>query len=168
MIEQCGHGDTTSCFIGLQNGKYYFHTLDTIGELTQAMGINWRLLTSYSNSYGSPNYGFTPQGQHIIKASASYIYTMNGATIFRRNISNGTVINQAAIPGGSFTTPLFVQGTAPNNNGIAIDSCGNVYVGATAQVHKFDAALNLISSAATPGAVFDVAVGKNWSRQLTL
>ncbi len=23
MIEQCGQGDTTSCFIGLQNGKYY-------------------------------------------------------------------------------------------------------------------------------------------------
>jgi 6-phosphofructokinase 1 len=27
MIEQCVQGDTTSCFIGLQNGKYFFHDM---------------------------------------------------------------------------------------------------------------------------------------------
>jgi 6-phosphofructokinase 1 len=27
LIEQCGQGDTTSCFIGLQNGKYFFHDM---------------------------------------------------------------------------------------------------------------------------------------------
>ena len=143
------------------NGNFYFHTLDTIGELTPAFGINWRLLTSYSYAYGSPNYGFTPQPQHVIRTTGNYIYTMNGATIFRRDISTGAVINQAAIPGGSFATPLFVQGIAPRNNGIAIDSCGNVYVGSVNQVHKFDATLSLISSAAVPNAVYDVAVGRN-------
>ena len=143
------------------NGNFYFHTLDTIGELTQLMGINWRLLTAYSYAYGSPSYGFTPQPQHVIRATTNYIYTMNGQTIFRRNIATGAVINQAAIPGGGYTDPLFVQGISPNNNGIAIDGCGNVYVGSVGQVHKYDAALNLISSSATSGTVYDVAIGKN-------
>ncbi len=143
------------------NGNYYFHTLDTIGALTQSMVINWRLLTSYSFAYSSPSYGFTPQPQHVIRATSNYIYTMNGQTIFRRDISTGAVINQAAIPGGGYTDPLFVQGISPNNNGIAIDSCGNVYVGSNNKVHKYDAALNLLSSANTPNVVYDVAIGKN-------
>lgn len=143
------------------NGNYYFHTLDTIGALTQSMVINWRLLTSYSYAYSSPSYGFTPQPQHVIRATSNYIYTMNGQTIFRRDISTGAVINQAAIPGGGYTDPLFVQGISPNNNGIAIDSCGNVYVGSNNKVHKYDAALNLLSSANTPNVVYDVAIGKN-------
>ena len=143
------------------NGNYYFHTLDTIGALTTALGINWRLLTSYSYAYSSPSYGFTPQPQHVIRATSNYIYTMNGQTIFRRDISTGAVINQAAISGGSYTDPLFVQGIAPNNNGIAIDSCGNVYVGSTNKVVKYDAALNQLSSVTTAGVVYDVAIGKN-------
>jgi len=143
------------------NGNYYFHTLDTIGALTQSMVINWRLLTSYSYAYSSPSYGFTPQPQHVIRATSNYIYTMNGQTIFRRDISTGAVINQAAIPGGGYTDPLFVQGISPNNNGIAIDSCGNVYVGSNNKVHKYDAALNLLSSANTPNVVYDIAIGKN-------
>ncbi|MFI5219849.1 MAG: hypothetical protein ACHQNT_10205, partial [Bacteroidia bacterium] len=143
------------------DGNYYFHTLDTVGSLTTGLTINYRTLTSYSYAYGSPNYGFTPQPQHVIRASANYIYTMNGETLFRRDIANGTVINSITIPGGAYTTPILVQGIAPNNNGIAIDSCGNVYVGSQSQVHKFDANLNLISSAATPSAVYDVAVSEN-------
>ncbi|MEI7802201.1 MAG: fibronectin type III domain-containing protein [Bacteroidota bacterium] len=143
------------------NGNFYFHTLDTIGALTTSLGINWRLLTSYSYAYSSPSYGFTPQPQHVIRATSNYIYTMNGQTIFRRDISTGAVINQAAIPSGSYTDPLFVQGIAPNNNGIAIDSCGNVYVGSTNKIVKYDAALNLLSSVTTAGVVYDVAIGKN-------
>jgi 6-phosphofructokinase 1 len=27
LIEQCGQGDTTNCFIGLQNGKFFFHDM---------------------------------------------------------------------------------------------------------------------------------------------
>ena len=143
------------------NGKFYFHTLDTIGELTTSMGINWRLLTSYSFAYSSPNYGFTPQPQHVIRATDQYLYTMNGQTIFRRNISTGVVINSAAIPGGSFYDPPLVQGISPNNNGIAIDGCGNVYVGSTNAVVKYDAALNQLATYTTPGVVYDVAIGKN-------
>lgn len=53
------------------NGNYYFHTLDTIGALTQSMVINWRLLTSYSYAYSSPSYGFTPQPQHVYALPAT-------------------------------------------------------------------------------------------------
>jgi hypothetical protein len=143
------------------NGNYYFHTLDTVGSMTSALSINYRLLTSYSYAYGSPNYGFTPQPQHVIKASGNYIYTMDGANLYRRDIATGAVINTAVIPGGAFAPPVLVQGIAPKNNGIDIDSCGYIYVGSQSQIHKFDAALNLIASVNTPSAVYDLAVAPN-------
>ncbi len=33
MIEQCNQGDTTSCFIGLQNGKFVFHDMRDFDRL---------------------------------------------------------------------------------------------------------------------------------------
>ena len=143
------------------NGNFYFHTLDTIGELTTSLGINWRTLTTYSFAYSSPNYGFTPQPQHVIRATTQYIYTMNGQKIFRRDISTGAVINSVNIPSGSYYDPALVQGISPNNNGIAIDGCGNVYVGSTNQLVKYDAALNQLATYTTPGVVYDIAIGKN-------
>lgn len=143
------------------NGNYYFLTLDTIGSLTQSLGINWRGVSGYRFGYGSPDFGFTPQGQSIIRASATHIYTMNGDSIVKRDINTGSITAGAAIPGGGHATTFLVPGTLPKNGGMAIDDCGNIYTGSQTNISKFDANLNLISSTPTPSAVYDVAIGKN-------
>ncbi len=142
------------------NGNYYFLTLDTIGSLTLGISsINWEAFSGYRFGYGSPNYGFTPQGQSVIRATATYIFTADGDSIVKRDINTGNVVAAAAIPGGGHATTLFVPGTLPKNGGIDIDSCGNVYVGSQQSVSMFDNNLNFISSTPTPSAVYDVAVG---------
>jgi hypothetical protein len=143
------------------NGNYYFHTLDTVGSMTSALSINYRLLTSYSYAYGSPDYGFTPQPQHTIKATGSYIYTLNGKYLFRRDISTGAVIDSVAVPTGNYSGPSIVQGIAPSNGGIDIDSCGYIYVGGQSAISKFDGSLNFINSITTPNVVYDLAVAPN-------
>ena len=144
------------------NGNYYFLTLDTIGALAPALaGINWEAESGYRFGYGSPNYGFTPQGQSIIRATATHIYTANGDSIVMRDINSGAVTGAAAIPGGGHATTFLVPGTLPKNGGLVIDSCGNVFVGSQSNVTMYDANLNFISSTPTPSAVYDVAIGAN-------
>jgi PKD repeat protein len=147
---------------GSPNGNYYFLTLDTIGSLSPAIAtINWETQSGYRFGYGSPNYGFTPQGQSIIRATATHIYTANGDSIVMRDINTGAVVGAAAIPGGGSATTFLVPGTLPKNGGLVIDSCGNVFVGSQSNVTMYDANLNFISSTTTPSAVYDVAIGIN-------
>jgi PKD repeat protein len=144
------------------NGNYYFLTLDTIGSLAPALAtINWEGQSGYRFGYGSPNYGFTPQGQSIIRATATHIYTANGDSVVMRDINTGAVVAGAAIPGGGHATTFLVPGTLPRNGGLVIDSCGNVYAGSQSNVTMYDANLTLLSSVPTPSAVYDVAIGAN-------
>jgi PKD repeat protein len=144
------------------NGNYYFLTLDTIGSLSAALAsINWESQSSYRFAYGSPDYGFTPQGQSIIHATATHIYTADGDSIVMRDINTGAIVGAATIPGGAHTSNFLVPGTLPKNGGLVIDSCGNVFVGSQSNVTMFDSNLNFISSLTTPAAVYDVAIGKN-------
>ena len=144
------------------NGNYYFLTLDTIGSLTPALAsIIWESQSGYRFGYGSPNYGFTPQGQSIIRATATHIYTANGDSIVMRDINTGAVVGAAAIPGGGHATTFIIPGTLPKNGGLVIDSCGNVFVGSQSNVTMYDANLNFISSTTTPSEVYDVAIGIN-------
>ena len=144
------------------NGNYYFLTLDTIGSLAPALtGINWETQSGYRFGYGSPNYGFTPQGQSIIRATATHIYTANGDSVVKRDITSGAIVAAAAIPGGGHATTFLVPGTLPKNGGLVIDSCGNVFAGSQSNVTMFDSNLNFISSTSTPSAVYDVAIGVN-------
>ncbi|MGZ3903491.1 MAG: PKD domain-containing protein, partial [Bacteroidia bacterium] len=62
----------------------------------------------------------------------------------------------APIAGGVSTASFGFN--VPSNSGIDLDSCGNVYVGSTNAVIKYDANLNVISSQATTFKVYDVAV----------
>lgn len=143
------------------NGNYYYLTLDTIGCINSSLAVQWAASTTYNFAYGIPSFGVTNQGVNAIRATNNYIYTQNGATLSKRDITNGNVITTVNIPGGVSTTIIFVGGNTPGNMGLDIDSCGNVYVGSTTGVIKYDANLNLISSAATPGAVYDVSVTYN-------
>ncbi|MBI3500523.1 MAG: gliding motility-associated C-terminal domain-containing protein [Bacteroidetes bacterium] len=141
------------------NGDYHFATFDTIGSFTTALAINYRAATTYTFSYGCAGYGVTNQGVNAIAATNSDLYTLTGATLYRRNISTGAIVNQVSVPNGITTTASgqISMGTG----GIDIDSCGNVYVGANGKIHKYDAGLNLLSSANVPAEVYDVAVNTN-------
>ncbi len=140
------------------NGKYYYLTLDSIGALSSALTVDYQIGSTYNFTYGIPAYGSTNQGISAIRANAAYLYTQNGTTLHRRNLSTGAIINSVTIPGGQSNTVPFVGGNTPGNSGLDLDSCGNVYVGSTTGVYKFDAALAQIGFSATAGAVYDVDV----------
>ncbi|MCW5908631.1 MAG: T9SS type A sorting domain-containing protein [Chitinophagales bacterium] len=141
------------------NGNYYFLTTDTIGGATPAFGITFRTKHGRAFAYKGPDFGFTPQGQNIICANAYYIYNSTGDSIVKRDINTGSILMGDKISGGGVGTVGI--GIAPKNGGIAIDNCGNVYVGSQTAVYKYDGNLNVIDSAATPGAVYALAVSKN-------
>jgi hypothetical protein len=135
------------------NGNYYYLTLDSVGgvddnlniQMGQGTGYNFPYYMLYSSPSGSG------QGQNNICADGQFIYTTDGGTLHKRDINSGSVLGTVAIPGGA----------ANNNSGIAVDSCGNIYVGAQTKVHKFDASLTLVTSGTTPEPVYDVSIGKN-------
>ena len=56
---------------------------------------------------------------------------------------------------------MLFRSKTQGNGGLDLDNCGNVYVGSGNGVYKFDANLNFISSATTPGPVYDVDVSAN-------
>lgn len=163
-----GYGSTTNIPPNVQevssicyapNGNYYFLTLDTLGCFNPTTNsIVYKVGTSYGFDYYIPGYGFgTKQPISAIRANGTAVYTMNGATVEKRSLTTGAVLANASIPSGSSTTTFF--GTKVNNNGgIDIDASGNVYVGTTNGVVKYDANLNQLSTAATTFAVYDVDV----------
>ena len=166
-----GYGNTSSIPPNVQevssvcwgpNNKLYFLTLDTVGCINNALSaISFKVPTSYAFDYYIPGYGFgTKQPISAIRTSPSALYTISGTTIHKRDLTTGAVQATAAIPGGSMTATFggrFVNG----NGGIDIDASGNVYVGSTNGVTKFDANLNVLSTSATTFAVYDVDVNNN-------
>ncbi len=134
------------------DGNIHYLSLDTVGSITSSLAINYGRRSTYTFPYYLP-YSNTGggQGQNNLRASSQFLYTTDGATLHKRDIVTGAILGTAAVPGGS----------ANNNSGIAIDSCGNVYVGAQQRVAKFDGNLNFIISSATPAPVYDVSIGLN-------
>jgi|GEM_PF-2162385 len=142
------------------NGNYYFLTLDTVGSIKSDLSaINFKIPTLYDLNYYIPAYGPTKLGISAIRANNNFLYTHNGVTIQKRSLSTGAVLGSAAIPGGISSSSL--GGNLPGNSGLDLDNCGNVYVGSGNQVIKYDADLNLLSSASTVFAVYDVDVNNN-------
>jgi gliding motility-associated-like protein len=161
-----------------RNAKYYYLTHDTVGAINQnitACSANplfnikstyefsykcedWRPLITDSDGNRAGNSGIC-----AISANENFVYTQNGATVHKRSLATGTILASAAIPSGisnavQFVTPTMYQ---PGNSGIDIDACGNVYVGSSNAVIKYDADLNFITSVATSYKVFDVEVTLN-------
>lgn len=144
------------------NNKLYFLTLDTVGCINNSLStVSFKVPTSYAFDYYIPGYGFgTKQPISATRASSSYLYTISGTTIHKRDLTTGAVLGTASIPGGQMTATFggrFVNG----NGGIDIDANGNVYVGLTNGVTKFDANLNVVQTIATTFAVYDVDVNNN-------
>ncbi len=143
------------------NGNYYYLTLDSIGSVTPALAINYQNNSTYNFTYGSPAYGVTNQGISAIRATSTNIYTQNGATLSKRDITNGAILATVNIPGGVSNSVIIIGGNTPGNSGLDLDSCGNIYVGSTSGVIKYDANLTYIATYPTPHAVYDVAVNSN-------
>ena len=141
------------------NGRYYFMTLDTIGCITEDLDLIYRTNNSYTFSYQVAAFGVTNMAINGIAATANHIYTQNGSVVHKRNIVNGAIIASANIPGGGTASQLGAN--SAQNSGLVVDSCGNVLVGSGNGVYKFDADLNLLGSASTPGRVYDVAINGN-------
>ncbi len=143
------------------NGNFYYLTLDSIGCINPALAVQYQVSSTYNFSYGIPNFGVTNQGINAMRATYDFIYTQNGTTVSKRNINTGAIITTVNIPGGVSTQVFFTNDYTPGNSGIDIDSCGNVYVGSTNGLVKYDANLNWINTHTTVGAVYDVVVTGN-------
>lgn len=145
-----------------KNGKYYFLTLDTIGYINQNFSLCssgttlYKTNSTYALSYKCENFRYNNTGIMAIRANGNFVYTQNGVNVHKRSLATGAIIATAAIPGGASTTSLGQNQVG--NSGIDIDDCGNVYIGSSTGVIKYDANLNIISQIATPYKVFDVNV----------
>jgi gliding motility-associated-like protein len=142
------------------NGNTYGITCPLIGgattsifATTPAFGLIYSVPSGYAAMletgaayHGAPGAGGNQNG---IAANRCFLYTTDGGVLDKRSRATGVVINSIAVPGG-------VQ---ENNSGVVMDSCGFVYVGSQAGVYKFDGNLVPAGFAATPGAVYCVALG---------
>lgn len=138
------------------NGKYYYMTLDTIGVFDENLTLGYKDNHGYQFSYQVAGYGVTNQSINAMAATTDFIYTTNGTLLEKRNIVDGSIIQSTTIPNGLTSNELGFN--SAENGGLELDSCGNVYVGSTDGVYKFDEDLNQLLFQATPGRVYDVAV----------
>lgn len=138
------------------NGKYYYMTLDTIGVFDENLNLGYQENHGYGFSYQVAGYGVTNQSINAMAATTDYIYTHNGSVLDKRNIVDGSIITSAPIPNGNTTNQLGFNSV--ENGGLELDSCGNVYVGSTTGVYKFDADLNQVAFQPTSGRVYDLDV----------
>lgn len=139
------HGLTCSVVGGGTGGNFIFggNSSFTQSYLTQS-GYAW---DEVSPLYSASNV-YTGCGFNAIVADNCFVYTTNGVTLHKRSRTSGTIISSVAVPGGIFE----------RNGGIAVDSCGNVYVGSQTGVYKFSNALVQTGFAPTPAAVYDVRI----------
>ncbi|HEY4798310.1 MAG TPA: hypothetical protein VII99_04450, partial [Bacteroidia bacterium] len=100
-----------------------------------------------SSSYVS---GIRTSGFNGMAKDKNFLYTYDGATLKKWNPWNGALLASANTGGNMFL-----------NGGLAIDGCGNLYLGSASSVLKYSPSLSLITSASTTGAVYDVSVGFN-------
>ncbi len=152
-----------------KNGRYYYLTLDSIGGFTKLFGsqancpksLIFQNNSTYNFAYKCETYR-PDNGNAGIKAIVAndwFIYTHNGTLVHRRDLNNGAILGTFNIPGGINTsTTGFNQ---PGNNGIQVDSCGNVYVGSSDRIIKLDPFLNVLQTVTLPFRVFDIAIGIN-------
>lgn len=151
-----------------RNARYYYLTHSFIGAIDDSFSpcFNGDPIfydeTGYSLSYKCENYRPNNGNGPIvaIRANESFVYTVNGSQVHKRSLFDGSILGTASIPGGGTITDFFGSNQI-ENAGIDLDVCGNVYVGSKNGVYKFDADLNLITSASTNFKVYDVTVNYN-------
>ncbi|MBN8701712.1 MAG: gliding motility-associated C-terminal domain-containing protein [Bacteroidetes bacterium] len=124
--------------------------------------IQWTVPSGYSivetmsnNIYPTVNTGFSTasmgMGMNCITNYGNYVFTYDGLTVKRWDKSNGNSSAFVNVPNGQFYTV----------GGLAVDACGNVFVGSKNGVYQYDLNLNQVGLQTTTGNVFDVIVGRN-------
>ncbi len=150
-----------------KNGKYYFLTHDSIGYLSQNFSLcsnttttAHKISNTYTLGYKCENFRYDNSGIAAIKASASFLYTHRGDRLDKRDLATNAIISSVTIPSGVFLSAF--GGNRVQNSGIDIDNCGNVYVGSTNAVVKFDGnTLAQLASYPTTYIVYDLAINSN-------
>ncbi len=115
-------------------------TFTPIFEVISGYSIN-ELGTAYST-------GGCCMGFDGTIADNCYLYTTDGSTFDKRDKSTGLIVQTVTIPTGIFDL----------NAGVAVDSCGNLYVGSQDSVYKYDNNFNLLGAADATGRIYDVKV----------
>tara|TARA_B100000508_G_scaffold141092_1_gene146383 strand:- start:28891 stop:33207 length:4317 start_codon:yes stop_codon:yes gene_type:complete len=152
------------------NSRYIFLTHNDVGAINQNFAACPQDTSIFQvdnqDNLGYKCENYLPETQNggglkALVAGTDYFYTHAGDEIRQWDITDGTLINTVALPGGVSNTVPLIGGIVVSNSGLDIDDCGNVYAGATDRVVKFDPNLNIISSSNTSFAVYDVSVNSN-------
>lgn len=149
------------------NGKYYFMTHDTIGYLSDNFG---GCPTGTSSFYKGPhgagwgykceNFRYDNAGINALATTTNHLYMHRGNEIQKRSLQDGSLIQSNSIPGGQFAS-VFLGGNQTGCAGLAIDACGNIYVGSTTGVVKYDQLLIQQAFYPTSFAVYDIEINTN-------
>jgi gliding motility-associated-like protein len=151
-----------------KNAKYIFLSHQEVGAINDNLALCsnnepiFQVPNQQELAYKCENY--LPQTQNggglkALIANDNFFYTHSGNQIRQWDLNTGALLNTVALPGGAGNT-VFGQ-TVVSCSGLDVDDCGNVYAGSTNQVVKFDPNLNVLSSAPTVFAVYDVDVNSN-------
>ncbi len=89
-------------------------------------------------------------GFNGIAKDKNYLYTYDGATLKKWNPVNGSLLNSISVSSNTFLC-----------GGLAVDGCGDIYLGSINGILKYSSNLVLISTFSTSGAVYDIAIGSS-------
>jgi hypothetical protein len=125
-----------------------------VASLTPSFSIQYSVSSGYGLLYNGPLYANginSTAGQNAVSGGNNFFCTTDGATLYKRAVSDGNELSSVTISNGS------VEG----NSGVLVDSCDYIFAGSANAVIKYDADLNVISSTSTTGAVYCLAAGIN-------
>jgi gliding motility-associated-like protein len=150
-----------------QGGKYYFLTHDTMGYVKSISpncgpGNTIKMDHDISYDYKMDDYREEKSGICALAADENYLYFNRGDRIEKRDLQNCSLVAFSSLIGGSqitLSSPYCDEYIS--NSGIAIDECGNIFVGAFTGVIKYNQALVQTGFYSTTFPVFDVAVSTN-------
>lgn len=129
----------------------------TNADFTPAGSVISGFLLAEAQPAGS-GYGLNPayspfiyQVLNAIVVNGPYVFIYDGATLRRVNKTTLNIVNSVTVPNGSSTMC----------GGVVADLCGNIYVGSTIGIEKFDSSFTYIATIPTPAAVYDLILGTN-------
>lgn len=150
-----------------KNGKYYFMTQDTLGYVNDNFTLCPNGTTSFFKmnhgagwGYKLENYRYDNSGICALAADQNHLYVNRGNKIEKRSLQDCSLLQDNTIPGGQYNS-VFLGGYTVGNSGIAIDQCGNIYVGSTTGVVKYDQLLIQQAFFPTTFAVYDLEINTN-------
>lgn len=162
-----GVGHEVRALTECDNNKYYYLSHDTIGYINSNLNScgslgasNVKIGSGHNFSYKNENFREGNSGIQALKPFGNFIFVHRGDILEKRNFNTGAIVGTVNIPGGSFinTSTFGITTRQVGCSGIDIDDCGNIYVGATNGVVKFNQ--NLVQQGTYPTSfkVYDVHV----------